>query len=231
VTPRAVVFDAGNTLIYVDARRVLAVLREAGVLTDLVRVRAAELEARRGFHRRMAEGRNGTEPELWREYFVTLLRLAGVADAELSVLGQRLRETHAGSHLWTHVEPGTEEALQALLDAGYRLAVVSNADGRVEAVLEEVRLRRYFEFVLDSDIVGVEKPHPGIFLAACRRLGLEPRACTYVGDLYEVDYLGATATGMRAVLLDPLGLYGARAPTVLGLAQLRPWLELQASEA
>lgn len=229
-TVRAVVFDAGNTLVYVDPRRLLDVLGEGHVATDLDRVRRGELAARRRFQERVAEGHKGTEPELWREYFTGILREGGADDATLPDVARRLRETHAQRHLWTWVQPGTAEALQALLDGGYRLAVVSNADGRVEGVLRDVGLRDYFEFVLDSEVVGVEKPDPAIFLEACRRLELEPEACLYVGDLFPVDYLGATRTGMEAVLLDPLGLNSLRAPTVETLADLGPWLELRASQ-
>ena len=109
---------------------------------------------------------------------------------------------------------------QALRDAGYRLAVISNADGRVAGVLREVGLDPFFEFVLDSAVVGVEKPDPEIFREGCRRLELDPARCLYVGDLYPVDYLGATGAGLEAVLLDPLGVHRARAPTVGTLGEL-----------
>lgn len=224
------VFDAGNTLVYVDPRRLLGILDGGGVSTDLPRIRQAELTARRHFHERVAEGHKGTEPELWRDYFKEVLREGGATEETLPELGSRLRRTHAGSHLWTWVEDGTAKVLQRLLDAGYRLAVVSNADGRVEGVLEEVGLRPYFEFVLDSGIVGVEKPDPEIFLAASSRLQLAPQACLYVGDLYPVDYLGALGAGMEAVLLDPLGLHADRVPTVAALSELEAWLELRASQ-
>lgn len=226
---RAVVFDAGNTLVYVDPRRLLEILVEGGVVTDLEAVRRGEVAARRRFQDRIAEGHKGTEPELWREYFTGVLRESGADDTTLPVVAHALREAHARQHLWTWVEPGTLEALQALADAGYRLAVVSNADGRVEGVLRDVGLRDYFEFVLDSEIVGVEKPDPAIFLEACKRLELEPAECLYVGDLYPVDYLGATGAGMEAVLIDPLGKNVDQAPTVSTLAELGPWLELRAS--
>jgi HAD superfamily hydrolase (TIGR01662 family) len=226
---RGVFFDAGNTLVYVDPRRVLSILDAGGVSTDLARVRRAEEGARRRFQERIAEGHRGTEPELWREFFAGVLRGGGAEEAAVPDLGRRLREAHAERHLWTWTEPGTREALRGLLDAGYRLAVVSNADGRIEGLLREVGLRDCFELVLDSEVVGVEKPDPGIFLEACRRMQLDPGACLYVGDLYPVDYLGATAVGMEAVLLDPLGLHVGRAPAVGSLADLGPWLELRAS--
>lgn len=196
----------------------------AGALADGPRVAAAELSARRVLHDAIEHGQKGTEPELWRDYFAAIFREAGVDDSAMDEAGRLLRETHAGSHLWTHVADGTEEALSALADAGYRLGVISNADGRVEAVLEDVGLRPHFEFVVDSELFGAEKPDPAIFHEGCRLMGLRPEACLYVGDLYPVDYLGATAAGLQGVLLDPLGLFRGRAPRVDTLGDLPGFL-------
>jgi len=217
---RAVLFDAGNTLIYVDPERTASMLAEAGAATDVAAVRDAELRARRRLHELIAEGHVGTEPEVWREYFGTLFRAAGVPEDRMEQAGRLLRETHAHDHLWTHVEDGTTQALDALAAAGYRLGVISNADGRVESVLERVGLRPHFEFVIDSEVVGAEKPDPRIFREACRLLELDASACLYVGDLYPVDYLGATRAGMEAVLLDPLGIHRGHAPIVGRLGAL-----------
>jgi len=217
---RAVLFDAGNTLVYVDPRRAGALLAAGGGAGDLDAVRSAELEARRLLQDRVADGHIGMEPEIWREYFDTFFRAAGVPDERVMEVGRALRDEHARDHLWTWVEDGTRDALELLADAGLRLAVISNADGRVEGVLERVGLRDLFEFVLDSEVVGVAKPDPRIFLEACRRLELKPAACLYVGDLRPVDYVGARRVGMDAVLLDPLGLHHADAPAIGSLTEL-----------
>jgi putative hydrolase of the HAD superfamily len=139
-------------------------------------------------------------------------------------VGRRLVATHAEDHLWTHVEPGTAEALTSLLDAGYRLAVISNADGRMERALEQVGLRRYMEFVVDSGVVGVEKPDPRIFLEGLRRLELPAEEAIYVGDLYPVDVVGARGVGMEAVLLDPSGMLTWPVPRIPSVLELEAWL-------
>jgi putative hydrolase of the HAD superfamily len=224
----AILFDAGNTLVYVDPARLTILLREAGADTDEEKIRRAEITARRRLHEVISEGHVGTEPEVWREYFADLFSASGVPPEGMERAGRGLRETHGREHLWTYVVPGTAETLLALSDRGYRLAVISNADGRVESVLETVGLRSYFEFVLDSEVVGVEKPDPRIFLDGARRMGIEPSRCLYVGDLYPVDYQGATGAGMQAVLVDPLGLHAEVAPTVTSLAELPAYLEAAA---
>jgi putative hydrolase of the HAD superfamily len=217
---RAVLFDAGNTLVYADPWRMARIFSDAGWPADGDGVRKAELEARRRLHLAITEGHVGTEPEVWREYFAALFEGAGVPAEGWAEVGARVREVHAMDHLWTHVADGTGAVLDALAKAGFRLAVISNADGRMEALLERAGLRRHFEFVLDSGRFGAEKPDPSIFLEGCRLLDLPPEACLYVGDLYPVDYLGAVGAGLGAVLLDPLGIYHGKAPRVTTLGEL-----------
>ena len=216
----AVLFDAGNTLVYAHPGRLAEIFRSEGSEVDEDRVADAELQARRSLNAAIKQGHAGTEPHVWHEYFTALFRNGGVSPDRMEAVGRKVRDIHAVDHLWTGVAPGTEDALSALLAAGLRLAVISNADGRIESVLERCGLRPYFEFVVDSEVVGVEKPDRAIFMEGCRRLDLSPASCLYVGDLYPVDYVGATAAGMSAVLLDPLGLYDHRVPTVASLSEL-----------
>ena len=56
-----------------------------------------------------------------------------------------------------------------------------------------------------SSVFGAEKPDPAIFLAALEALDVAPDEALYVGDLYDVDVIGARAAGMDAVLLTPGG--------------------------
>lgn len=220
MTLSAVLFDAGNTLVYAHPGRMAEIFRAAGAPATPETVRTAERAARRLLHDAVRDGHAGTEPEVWGAYFAALLDGSGVPDGGREAAGRGIRDVHASDHLWTWVEPGTAEALQTLRDDGLRLGVISNADGRMEAVLEEVGLRPFFEFVVDSERVGVEKPDPRIFREGCRLLDLPPEACLYVGDLYPVDYVGATGAGLQAVLLDPLGVHADRAPTIPDLQAL-----------
>ena len=100
--------------------------------------------------------------------------------------------------------------------------MVSNSDGRVEEALEAAGLRPYFQVVVDSALAGVEKPDPAIFRAALEVLGIPAAEALYVGDLYDVDVVGARAAGMPAVLLAPPGTTPpaacATAPSLAALA-------------
>jgi putative hydrolase of the HAD superfamily len=85
--------------------------------------------------------------------------------------------------------------------------VISNSDGKIAALLERHGIADCFLNMTDSGLVGREKPHPAIFHTALRTMNVAPEESLYVGDLYSVDYLGATGVGMQAILFDVCGAY------------------------
>jgi HAD superfamily hydrolase (TIGR01549 family) len=89
----------------------------------------------------------------------------------------------------------------------YPLGVISNADGKIAAILERCGIADCFATITDSGLVGHEKPHPAIFERALHSIGSPAGQSLYVGDIYSVDYLGATRAGMQAILFDVAGTY------------------------
>jgi len=61
--------------------------------------------------------------------------------------------------------------------------------------------------VIDSHLVGVEKPDPRIFQLALAQAQARPAQAIFVGDIYAIDVLGAERAGIRPLLLDVLGCY------------------------
>ena len=112
--------------------------------------------------------------------------------------------------LWSKADPEAEAALGRVKRAGLVAGVISNSNGSVRSILEATGLVRYLDFVLDSSVVGVEKPDRRIFELALQEAGVASSEAIYVGDLYSVDVLGARAAGIDAILLDPRGLWGPR---------------------
>jgi len=227
---KAVLFDAGNTLVFIDRERTIPLLQGAGADTDPERFREAECTALELISGLVDETSTGTEDDLWHQYFTTLFRENGVPEAKLDEVGASFGVLHEEEHLWTYVEADTPPALEALLRAGIRLAVISNADGRVESAIIASGIREHFEFVMDSELEGVAKPDPEIFLRACARLGLEPSECLYIGDLYPVDVLGARNAGLHAVLLDPLDRYDYPVDRIPTVAHLPAYLDRLSSD-
>jgi len=104
--------------------------------------------------------------------------------------------------------PKKELLFEGRLSELHRLEEPFRAEGAkrltgAQAALAAAGIRDRFEVVLDSALVGVEKPDPAIFRAALAALGVGPEDALYVGDLYDVDVVGARAAGMEAMLLVP----------------------------
>lgn len=164
----------------------------------------------------VTDGHDGTEPALWSVYFRRILELTGLEPERRDAVGTAMRDGHRAKHLWTYTPAAIRSALGRLGDAGLRLGVVSNADGRMESAIESAGIRDYFEFVIDSGKVGVSKPHPEIFRQAAKSLALPADRCLYVGDLYPVDVVGAWRAGMHAVLVDPTDSAQTLSVTTIG---------------
>ena len=98
-------------------------------------------------------------------------------------------------------------SLRALAALGLQLVVVSNANGTLHTLADRLGLTECVNCVLDSFIEKVEKPDPRFFEIALERSGADRSSTIHVGDLYEVDVVGARAAGITPVLLDAADLY------------------------
>jgi putative hydrolase of the HAD superfamily len=92
--------------------------------------------------------------------------------------------------------------LVELKNRGLRLAIISNYDSRIDDLLRGFELERYFDGVHISSRSGAAKPDRDIFLSALRYHQAEPQAALHIGDSLREDVEGASAAGMRAVLID-----------------------------
>lgn len=107
--------------------------------------------------------------------------------------------THYASAAAWQPLPGVRGALAELRARGIRLAVVSNFDHRLPALLEALGLAGCFEFVLLPAEAGASKPAAAIFDAAVTRLGLPRHEIALVGDDPEQDLDAARAAGLGAI--------------------------------
>jgi putative hydrolase of the HAD superfamily len=83
-----------------------------------------------------------------------------------------------------------------------RLAVVSNFDARLRAVLAAHHLAEAFDEIVLSSECGFAKPDPRIFAHALRACSARASATLHVGDTRAVDVEGARRAGIRAVWID-----------------------------
>lgn len=222
---RAVFLDAGNTLVGLDYELIAARLRADGHSVTADRARSAEGRARVRLDPHLAVRRSTETADVFALYVRFMLDELGISAAEGSErLVRDLRAANPPLGLWSVCVPEAPAALDLLRRLGLRLAVVSNSNGTIARILESLDLARRLDVVVDSGVVGFEKPDPRIFQHAATALGVGPDEAVHVGDLYSVDVMGARAAGVRAILLDPFGAWQVddcpKAPDVGAAARL-----------
>lgn len=226
MNPEVILLDCGGTITWPPFDRLAAIARELKGVELPVEVQHRAFH--RGSHaledwprtRLGLPAASSLELGVW--IFNTGLAVEGFPGVWDVTCAQTMTDRGERPGNWDYTFPWVEPCLERLQRAGYRLALVSNADGHVEEMINRVGYARYFEAIIDSQVVGVAKPSPQIFYLALKELGLDeyvlmakaaadnqgvypPVLC--VGDSFRNDYTGAVQAGLRARLLDPLGLY------------------------
>jgi HAD superfamily hydrolase (TIGR01509 family) len=220
--PQVVLFDVGNTLLFPNWPRILAPLRARGIWPTTDVLQDTERKTKRQFDEEMVVRHGKVDHSFWEIFYTRLLDSVGQPDPQLQQ--QLIAGTHTSAN-WDIVTPGTREILERI-GRQYRIGVISNADGKIDQVLNLCGIGDCFLHITDSGIVGHEKPHPAIFAAALEKMRVPANQAIYVGDVYSVDYLGATNAGMQAVIFDVAGAYRNNGmPRVESLLELEMALE------
>ena len=206
---RAVFFDAGNTILALDYEVIADRIRAGGHAVTVAGVRLAEQHARVRLDPHLGRGRSTEAVDVFPLYVRYLLEHLAIpwASDGIERIARDLETAKPPYGLWSVGVPEAAVVLPALRRRGLRLAVVSNSNGTVADILRSVGLADQVDVIVDSGVVGVEKPDPRIFEHAAAALGVRPDEAVHVGDLYSVDVLGARAAGCRAILLDPAGAW------------------------
>ena len=196
IKAQAVLFDVGHTMLFPNGQFFYDLAARYGSnmpFNDFTQLGARIKEK--------AYRENPTNPyKMWfTEWFIS----AGVDSSHLPDIYAAIRQRHEERNLWDTLEPSIPDVLIRLRERGFVLGVISNADGTIQQMLQDLELDGYFKCIIDSAVVGIEKPDARIFLMASRKLGLPAEACIYIGDQWLVDGQGAANVGMVPVILDP----------------------------
>lgn len=147
-------------------------------------------------------------PGSGRAYLSGFLEAAGLSGELAGEFEAAIRPTG-----WQPAIRSSLEALPKLAATGVRLAVVSNSDGTVEARLGAAGVAQVgpgpgvsLSALIDSGVVGIEKPDSRIFELALTACGVRPEAAVHVGDSRRTDVAGALAAGIRPLHMDPFDL-------------------------
>jgi HAD superfamily hydrolase (TIGR01509 family) len=217
--PKAIFFDVGNTLLFPDWNAILKPLQARKTMPTLAQWHAVERITKKKFDGLMRT--HQADRSFWFMFYSHLLEELAVSDD--SVRDSLVAATRISAN-WGELRPNTREILQRL-GKKYRLAVISNADGKIAELLTRHGIADCFETITDSGLIGKEKPDPAIFFAALTGLGVSAPESLYVGDVHSVDFLGATGVGMQAILFDVAGAYSDDGlPRVASLEELEAHL-------
>jgi putative hydrolase of the HAD superfamily len=121
-------------------------------------------------------------------------------DATVTVLEDRRQaQMCSGWRLFPDALP----CLDWLRAAGLKLAAVTNASGAHQhKKLKDMGLARFFDTVVIAGEVGVAKPDPMIFHAACQELRVPPEEAVHIGDRLDLDAIGARDAGLHGIWLN-----------------------------
>jgi len=145
-----------------------------------------------------------------RERFRRALVRLGVATAHAPALAERLSVAHMAHLASQTVVPVGHAAVLQGLARRYRLALVSNFDHAPTArrILADHGIAQFFDPIVISDEFGRRKPHPAIFAAALKVVGVRAEEALFIGDSAGDDVVGAHSARVRVVWLnatrDPL---------------------------
>jgi putative hydrolase of the HAD superfamily len=231
---RAILLDAGGVLVFPEPGHVLPPLRAAGLDPGPDVLERAHYQAMAAQDLQAVPPVQGT---WWRNYLTTYVAACGVPAEHAAPLATEMAQNPTPGS-WAHAGLGVKDGLAALAALGLPMGVVSNSDGSVQGDLRRVGLCYVPDgpdgpahraegvrmgIIVDSTVVGVAKPDPGIFRLALDALGVPGGPdVLHVGDSLRYDVTGALAAGLQPVHMDPYGLCPAPGghPHIGSLAEL-----------
>ena len=188
---QALLIDAAGTLLHLNepaAATYARIGRSFGVQRSEVLIQRGFSSAMRAEHdgpRYVGDGR-----PFWR---AVVAQATGCADPDY------FEAVYAafGAPAWS-LAPGALAALDVLRAGGIAVGVVSNWDTRLRPILASLGVLERIDVAVISGELGVEKPDPRIFHAACRALSVSPAQSAHLGDSRRADVEGARAAGLLA---------------------------------
>ncbi len=204
---RVIFFDAAGTLFHLPkgvGYHYSLVGQRLGLPLDATAVDSAFAAAWKEMPARPATGRPRVDDdkEWWR------LLVERVFDQCAPDTKAMDRETYFEVVYAHFAEAGVWELFPEVVDvleklhARSRLAVISNFDGRLRVILEQLGISRYFSSIVISSEVGADKPDPLIFERALELNNVAANEALHVGDDPVRDWQGAAAANISIFKLD-----------------------------
>ncbi|GCD84262.1 HAD-IA family hydrolase [Geobacillus zalihae] len=194
-------FDLGYTLFYQQRESIYQqFLKENGIYISLEKIEKAYHLTDKYFMREYPSVL-GKEIQTFYPWYLGVLNFKLGLHFDLRRQSERMQEMQKYMEQW-HPFPFVNSVLSQLKRHSIRLGVISNWDRSARELLERHGLTAYFDHIIISAEVGVEKPDAAIFEKALKDAGVSGEECIYVGDNYYDDVIGSSKVGMKALLIN-----------------------------
>jgi putative hydrolase of the HAD superfamily len=204
---KTIFFDAVGTLFYLNGtvgEHYALVGHEVGLRLDSESLDRGFISAWKQMPRRQATDgpRDDDDKGWWRDLVERMFAEVApdVGELDRDNFFEVAYEHFAEAGVW-QLYPEVIEVLEGLRKH-FQLAVVSNFDGRLRMVLEQLGISKYFSNVFVSSEIGADKPDPEFFRRAIMFINLEAHQVLHAGDDPERDWKAAEAAGLRVFRLQ-----------------------------
>ncbi|OGI18898.1 MAG: hypothetical protein A3B68_06650 [Candidatus Melainabacteria bacterium RIFCSPHIGHO2_02_FULL_34_12] len=200
---KAVLFDLVGTLIYVK-NSVGAIYSNVassyGIKTDIKKLDYAFKSV---IHQEsQPTGGEEAEKKWWKKIVNKTFGLAGYDLKEKSEeVFEAIFKEFTGKNAWG-IYPDAIQTLKKCCETSLKLGLISNFDSRLEVILKELDLYKYFNCLSYSGKVRYSKPDPRIFQFALKELNILPEEALYIGDSLDIDYYPALDLNINAILIN-----------------------------
>jgi len=204
---KAIFFDAVGTLFYLNrtvGHHYSLVASEVGLGLDADQLDRAFCVAWKQMPRRTAiDGPRPNDDKDWWRQLVNLVLdqvAPSLSEFDRDNFFEIAYEHFAEAGVWG-LYPEVVDVLEKL-QPRFQLAVISNFDGRLRFILENLGISKYFAYAFVSSEIGADKPDPQIFRRAVKIISLKPDEVLHVGDDQERDWKAASEADLSIFRLD-----------------------------
>ncbi len=203
---KAILFDAAGTLFYLTKTvgdHYAYVGREVGLDLDAQKLESAFHSAWQQMPRRATidGARENDDKGWWREVVGSVFDQVAPSLSEIDRdnFFEVAYEHFAEAGVWK-LYPEVLDVLKQLRERS-QLAVISNFDGRLRLILQNLGISKYFAHIFISSELGADKPDPEIFRRALKVMHLDANEVLHVGDDPERDWKAAKEAGLSVFQL------------------------------
>ena len=204
---KAILFDAVGTLFYLTKTvgdHYALVGDEIGLKLDAKKLDQAFHASWKQMPQRAAiDGpRENDDKGWWRELVDLVLDQVtpSLSEVDRDNFFEIAYEHFAEAGVW-ELYPDIRDVLEKL-QPRFRLAVISNFDGRLRFILQHLGISKFFSHIFISSEIGADKPDPEIYRRAARLMNLKPNEILHVGDDPQRDWEAAAVAGLSVFRLD-----------------------------